>query len=245
MSSKIKKYIKIMILFVLPFQVYSEEENKGIVELTPADTSVSALDVSDSENKEIEDNKGIKEFSAPSISGFGMGAGIGANILDSKEISSAIIVNNVVRVTSTNSIKNQFWLEAHYNFGKEYITYECNAFNCLVQDIEENKRKKINKGDTFFKARRVFHGPFFAVNVSDSNSIINGVALGYMLSLRKVGSNESPTDNYFNIGIGLSTTRIQSLANGLSDGDVVEAGTQIEYRTDDETGILILFSVGI
>ncbi len=183
--------------------------------------------------------------SSPDISGLGFGVGIGVNTLSKKSIESAKIINNAVIVENESRKKTQFWLEAHYSFGKQYTTWKCLADECFVYNIRNEQNEPIKKGEIYFRPKRFFHGPFFAVNVSDSDSVINGSALGYMLSWRKVDEREKPTGMYFNLGFGASTSRIKELGGGLQEGQTVPAGTQIEYKTRDANGLLVLFSVGL
>jgi hypothetical protein len=150
---------------------------------------------------------------------FGFGAGIGvAYSLGGEIAADAEVENGVVRMKSKARGAPGAWLETHYTFGSDYVTYRCLAPKCLVQDLQGNL-KEVVAGKTFFRPRRVFHGPFLAVNVDNSKSFLfRGIGVGYMLSLRR-NDNGKPGSMHFNLGLGMSLIRGQELSGGLKDGE--------------------------
>jgi len=241
-------FLHAILILSTPFDTIAGENQEGQATIEGQEVQAAAeVETTPPEELEITPDKVIDSNKAVSvdISGFGFGVGIGVNTLSKKTVDDAQIVNNVVRIESESKRTTQIWLEVHYSFGRQYSTYKCTAKKCLVYDIIEKKLKQIKEDDTYFKPKRFFHGPFFAINMSDTQSVINGAALGYMASWRKIDAKENPTGSFFNLGFGLSSTRIQELRGDLVDGQTVSAGTQVEYKNTDDLGFLVLFSVGL
>ncbi|MGQ0696960.1 MAG: hypothetical protein ACT4PZ_01835 [Panacagrimonas sp.] len=199
-----------------------------------------------------------EETSAGVIAKMGMGIGLGVNVLDRQDVITAGVQNGRVSVTDSERSKVQIWMESHYLFGGDYARKKCGQRSCLVKDLEGGSVIK-HRGDGFFRARRFFHGPFIAVQVSDGDELLKGAALGYMVSLKREGAakaegkaklGETPPDSTplptaFNIGIGISTSKIGRLGNGLKEGQTLADGEQVFTRNRNELGVLILFSVNV
>lgn len=177
----------------------------------------------------------------------GLGVGIGVNFLGADDISDASVINGRIHVNNSEKNKVQLWLESHYLFGGDYSQWACKKTPCKVKDAETQEIRLLNKGDIYFRNRRFYHGPFFAVQVSDGDSLLQGAALGYMISLRRVGTPSATGEvaRHFNLGIAASTSKIKTLGSGQTDGAEISGGSQITYSTKSETGVLLLFSVGV
>ena len=186
----------------------------------------------------------VAEITSSSIAGdFGMGIGIGVNSTSVDYINNAAIVDGRVNITDSESIRTQLWLEAHYLFGGEYSKWTCED-GCMVYDEFEGKPKEVPSGGSYYRNRRFYHGPFFAVQVSDGDSLFNGVALGYMISLKKTSKSSAGNDRYFNLGLGVSSTKVRAINGDYSDGEEF-TGNQLTFKNSTETGVLLLFSVNV
>lgn len=176
----------------------------------------------------------VKEFG-----GLGWGIGIAANfdIRGSRnQLSSAEVVNGIVRVTDTSGNASvSFVLEAHY-FLKDYF----------LPFVDKDACKKNYPGSPI-NCTEFAHGPFVAIEVGGgaksavgANDPISGYALGWMFGMRHPNS---PTPNSsWNIGAGL---RISPKGAVLGDGFVANqpppAGeTSIRYKTEPRLGVMLL-----
>jgi hypothetical protein len=180
---------------------------------------------------------------------FGFGAGIGVNYLGgAKDINNARVTDGTIEVGDSIGVKTQLWLETHYRLGDMFKTLRCTEAECNPVPYDKTKPVPIKKNGTWQVFRKFGWGPFFAVQVGDDNSIINGAALGVLISLNKSkydSASDTSTSRAFNIGIGVSTQRIQGLALGLREGDAVGDETQVTYKNYNRTGVLLLFSTNI
>ncbi|MEN8877909.1 MAG: hypothetical protein ABF338_11810 [Hyphomonas sp.] len=182
------------------------------------------------------------------LEGLGFGVGIGVNVTSKQGVDEARIANGAVVVESESKARPQLWLEAHYSLKKsnaEYLTWNCTVSTCYEYDVIQKKYRLHRQGEAIYKRARWTYGPFFAVQVSGDGQIINGAAIGGLISWRRVAADQGLQGTAFNLGLGVSTYRQRQLANGLTDGAAAEEGTVIEYRETDEVGLLILFSVGL
>lgn len=186
---------------------------------------------------------------------FGFGAGIGVNsLVGANDVSNGRVSNGRVEVGSSESIKTSLWLETHYLFGGYYVAHKCLSDSCLAVNVNETDTKKMNdvnlykKEQIFVSFKRFRWGPFFAIQLAADDQIINGAALGGMVSLIRTNGKKSDgtlNQTAFNLGLGISSTRYQALANGLSEGDSVSADTQVITNTRNRIGLVLLFSTNI
>ena len=225
------KVILIVMMCILPLGVYGQ--------------AITIPEASEPTTGDGSDSKEIVKADATSdgLAGdFNFGVGIGVNMLDDEHVIDASVVNDEIHISNAESNRVQLWLEGHYLFGSDFTKWEC-ANGCLVLNLDGEVEEIPSKGH-YYRHRRFYHGPFFAVQVSDGDSLINGAALGYMMSFKKTDLSDSKSDRYFNVGLGVSTSKVRTLGN-QKEGDAVGANEQISFKTESVTGILLLFSVNV
>ena len=109
-----------------------------------------------------------------------------------------------------------------------------------VTDEENGIPRLVLEGHYFFGADDGFaHGPFVAVQPGD-NEIINAAALGYMVGLKRQGSE----DESWNLGIGIvADPNVQILGDGI-DANKPLPGTEesVRYKEETQYGLMLLFS---
>ena len=168
--------------------------------------------------------------------------GIGVNSIDEDHVIDAATVNGKIHVSNSESVRLQLWMEGHYLFGGDFAKWECEE-GCQIRD-ENGVTKTLPENSSYYRSRRLYHGPFFAIQVSDGDSFIQGAALGYMVSFKKESHNAGEKPSYFNLGLGLSTSKVRTLGE-QSDGDLIPDGDQLTYKTKSVKGLLLLFSVNV
>ena len=174
---------------------------------------------------------------------FGFGFGIGINRLSKAHIVDAAVINNKINIREKENDRYQLWLEAHYPLGGKYIRKKCIGGPCKVTVAGEEDRELTDQS-IFYTYRKFYQGPFFAVQVSDGDNLLNGAALGWMFSYRRGEGEPTTDDKYFNVGIGFTSTKITTLG-GKSEGDAIDvsAGETLNLKKETDHGIMILFSI--
>jgi hypothetical protein len=174
--------------------------------------------------------------------GLNWGLGVAANFdLGGTRVSSAQIVNGIVRLNDTSSnVDVSFVLEGHY-FLKEALTKGCGLPLVLP------------KGAIDVGCTEVAWGPFVAIEIGGgttsspaNNGPITGYALGWMIGLHhpKVDSSGKPDTTSWNLGVGL---RIDPKAQVLGDGFAPNlpppnGEMAIRYKTEPRAGVMVMSS---
>ena len=65
-----------------------------------------------------------------------------------------------------------------------------------------------------------------------------------MISLKKTSKSSAGNDRYFNLGLGVSSTKVRAINGDYSDGEEF-TGNQLTFKNSTETGVLLLFSVNV
>jgi hypothetical protein len=130
--------------------------------------------------------------------GIGWGIGLAADFdVGGARVSSASVVNNIVRVTdSSNNVNVGFVLEAHYFFKAREIgqNSSCKVKNSFVDAIN---------------CTDLATGPFVAIeigggsNATPNSGPITGYALGWMVGVRHPDLAIATPNSSWNFGIGL------------------------------------------
>lgn len=85
-------------------------------------------------------------------------------------------------------------------------------------------------------------GPFCAVTMGGTRSLVGGMGAGIMFGMRTDGDSQS--DNSFNVGLGgFVDPYVKTLGDGIKENEALPEGeSRIRYKYQTRTGILILFS---
>jgi hypothetical protein len=174
------------------------------------------------------------------FAGIGWGIGLAADFdIGGSRVSSASVVNNIVRVTdSSNNVNVGFVLEAHYFFkAREFGSTK----NCKAMGFVD----AINCTD-------LATGPFVAIeigggsNATPNSGPITGYALGWMVGVRHPDLALMTPNSSWNFGIGL---RVDPKAQVLGDGIVAnqplpigESATIVRTKTEPRAGLMLLSS---
>ena len=168
--------------------------------------------------------------------GLGWGIGIAADFdLGGTRVTSATVVNNIVRVTdSSSNVDVSFVLEAHY-FLRDYQFGFTGPTCTLAAALALN-------------CSNVATGPFVALEIGGGSSAtpaaggpITGYALGWMVGLQH--PTMASTSSSWNFGVGLRIDpKAQVLGDGLVANQPLPAGDSIRYKTEPRTGIMLVSS---
>lgn len=177
--------------------------------------------------------------------GLTFGVGLGLNFTAQKGVvSSANVVNGIVRATAVDDTTASLLLESHYFFVPN------TAFLGLAS---------VPKGTWG-------HGPFVAIisgagtanggnGGGSASSVISGYALGWMIGFRAPSWTQSKTDptqwvaTYngsasWNFGVGFSVNpNAQTLGDGITANAPLPAGeTSVRYKTEPLYGVILVSS---
>jgi hypothetical protein len=160
---------------------------------------------------------------------FGVGLGLSLNVQNTSRVTSASVVNGIVRVTQTADASADFVLETHYFF------------------VPKSNFFTVSAGDWG-------HGPFLGIVPSTTGSdVIAAYTAGWMIGFRE------PTWTYddkakqwnatystasWNFGIGVRVDpSVQVLGAGLVANQPLPAGeTSIRYENKPGYGMMLLSS---
>lgn len=147
---------------------------------------------------------------------FGVGISFTLDIGTSDRVNEAELVNGIVRVTDEDNGRARIMLESHY-----FFTPNASLFGVAHK----------NWG----------MGPFVALQPG-TDDIIEAIALGGMIGFRRPGA----TTESFNIGVGVVIDpNTQVLGEGIIPNEPLPAGeTEIRYKEEMQTGVLLLASFG-
>ncbi len=173
---------------------------------TPEVTAARLKQQSDTENTQAEQTfMGLK---------FGAGLGVTADLTSGSRVSSAKVVNGIVRVDDESNIQPRVFLEMH-NF--------INGKN--PPDPDHPK---------FFGT-----GPWIGIQ-SSQDKVIDSFAIGWMWGWRQ----DPKQTSSFNIGIGVVfDSKVQVLGDGIEKNKPLPAGeTEVRFKTESRTGVALVTS---
>lgn len=147
---------------------------------------------------------------------FGVGISATFDLGSNDRVSSAEVINGLVRVTDTDNVRARIMLESHFFF-------EPRGRFALTNTQSDNWG----------------YGPFIALQPG-TDEIIEAIGFGMMLGFRK---NDS-TDQSFNIGLGVAyDPNTQTLGEGVVDGEPLPEGeTDVRFLDQDQVGLLLMTS---
>jgi hypothetical protein len=159
---------------------------------------------------------------------FGVGIALSENLQAQHRITSATVVNGVVRVTQTNDASAGIILESHYFF------------------VPNRTLFGIPRGDWG-------HGPFVAIEASSGgNNVLTAFALGWMIGLRQPTWNLTTHEATYtsmaswNLGIGLRIDpSVQVLGDGITANAPLppgESSTPVRLKTTQGYGLILVSS---
>lgn len=147
---------------------------------------------------------------------FSFGLGIGVSDLSKPDVLEPVIEQGVVRITDSEKTKRGLWLETHYLLDRY-------AFGPYVS-----------------------HGPYFGMQVADSEDIIKAVSLGYMVSFKRSPIKDKTSKAAFNLGLGLHSTKIKVLGHGIVEDEPLPTGVEsVRLRSREDAGVMLMFSVSV
>lgn len=153
----------------------------------------------------------------PSDLGFSIGLGVNTLLNGNQDIKSARLENGTIVVTHEESVSKALWLETNY----------------VLPGLK--------------KAPFVRPGIFFAVQVDDElQNTLRSVAGGVLIALKRIKEDKSESKHSFNLGFGVSNTRISVLSQGLRDNQKLpENNDEIIFKHKNVWGLLAMFSFRI
>ncbi len=174
------------------------------------------------------------------FAGLGWGLGIATNFdVGGRRVTTASVVNNVVRVGDNSSnVGVSFLLEAHY-FLRDY-NFSFGGTDCKV--------KGRNGWD--YNCTELAHGPFVAIEVGGgssaspaANGVISGYVMGWMVGMRHNGLTPemaSPTASW-NLGVGLRVTpNSQVFGDGIVANQPLPAGDTLRFKNEPRLGVTVV-----
>jgi hypothetical protein len=160
----------------------------------------------------------------------GVGLALSENLQAQHRVTSATVVNGIVRVTQTNDASAGIVLESHYFF----VPTRTSLFGLVPP------------GDWG-------HGPFVAIEAgSGGNNVVTAFALGWMIGLRQ--PTWDPTTNTakysstasWNFGIGLRIDpSVQVLGDGITANAPLppgESASPVRLKTEQGYGLILISS---
>lgn len=169
--------------------------------------------------KTATDDK-LQKSNTKNFAGLDFGVGVSAtfDLGSNDRITTAEIVNGLVRVTDKDNVRARIMLESHYFFKP--------SFKFLKTDEE-------NWG----------YGPFIALQPG-TDEIIESIGAGLMFGFRRNSSSEEDANQSFNIGFGVAfDPNTQTLGEGIVNGEPLPEGeTAVRFLEQDQVGLLILTS---
>jgi hypothetical protein len=160
---------------------------------------------------------------------FGIGLGLSLNTQSTSRVTSASVVNGIVRVTQTDDASADFVLETHYFF------------------VPNRNFFSVPQGDWG-------HGPFVGIVASPTGTnVIAAYTLGWMIGFREPSWtyddkakqwNATYSTSSWNFGIGVRVDpSVQVLGQGLVANQPLPAGeTSIRYENKPGYGLMLLSS---
>lgn len=146
----------------------------------------------------------------------GFGLGIGVSFLDESDILETTVANGVIRVTDSEKVKRDAWLETHYTFDN---ISEWMGWNYLAPGI------------------------FVGVQVAGSGGTFDGISAGLLMSWKRTPIGDSKSKQAFNIGAGWVNRKIRVLGDGMVENEPLPAGEEaVRYRKKDSSGWMLMFS---
>ena len=149
---------------------------------------------------------------------FGVGVSATFDLGSNDRISTAEVVNGIVRVTDKDNVRARIMLESHYFF--------------------EPNGKFLNTSSDDWG-----YGPFIALQPG-TDQIIEAIGAGVMLGFRRKSSTESDSNQSFNIGFGVAfDPNTKTLGDDIINGQPLPEGeTDVRFLEQDQVGLLILTS---
>lgn len=147
--------------------------------------------------------------------GFGVGLSLVVDSGGDDRITSASVVNGVVRVDEESNSQARALLETHFFF------------------TSDEKLLGRAAGD-------VGHGPFMALQAG-SEDVIEAIGLGYMVGFRRAGAQDGSS---WNIGVAyMVDNKAKVLGDGISANAPLPAGeTAVRMKTQSEDSFALVFS---
>jgi len=187
-------------------------------------------------NNTIPANGSVQSPATQTFGGltFGVGLALSENVQAQSRVTSAQVVNGIVRVTQTNDAIAGIVLESHYFFVPN--TYFISP--SIVPALDWG------------------HGPFVAIVAgSGGNDVVTAFALGWMIGFRQptwttdsngqiTGKPKYSSTASWNLGIGLRVDpAVQVLGDGIVANQPLPAGeTSVRYKTVPGYGLMVLSS---
>jgi hypothetical protein len=190
------------------------EQAKAVVNAQIDQAKVAATDAT-------QKNDATKKFLGMN---WGFGVALTSNLGGKDRVTSATLVNNVVRVQQTTNQQPRIVLELHHFF--------CTGLDtCPGATTEGSMAPKPQFG----------HGPWVGVQ-SSSDQVIDAIAFGYMVGWRP-SEKDSPS---FNLGLGVVVdAKVQVLGDGVQANQPLPAGvTSVPLKNESRTGgiLMVAFS---
>jgi hypothetical protein len=159
----------------------------------------------------------------------GVGLNLSENLQAQHRVTSATVVNGIVRVTQTNDVSAGIVLESHYFF----VPTKTWLFG-VVPPLDWG------------------HDPFVAIVAnSGGNNVVTAYALGWMVGLRQptwdltTGKATYSSSASWNLGIGLRIDpAVQVLGDGITANAPLPAGesTYVRLKTVQGYGLMLVSS---
>jgi hypothetical protein len=166
-----------------------------------------------------------EEIVTDNFAGFQFGVGLSLTLDSGLEdrITSASIVNGIVRVDNQDNAIARIMLETHYFFTPD---------GCLFA------LKTSNTNCARLKGGEWGWGPFVAIQPGEGD-IVDAIGAGFMLGFRREGRKDS-----FNIGIGaVVDPNARILGDGIEANQPLPVGeTEIRFKEKEQWGWVIITS---
>ena len=190
--------------------------------------------LTDDEGKKIEEAK--KEFEAL---GFGGGYGAVVNLDDEPRIAEAEVVNGFVRVQEDDNVQFGPVMEMHkFNWALRTQTLAKVGDNWVL--VDELPGGCVPTGAVLKKVPLIGAGPFVTLRLG-GEEVVQSFGLGLIFGFRKAESDRS-----LNFGVAYVTDpNVKLLGDGIEANKALPTGeTQIRYKTTNQYGLMVMFSVG-
>ncbi len=153
---------------------------------------------------------------------FGVGLSLTLDSGSNERVTSAQLVNDIVRIDNEDNAIARVMLETHY-----FFTPDTCLFGLSRDDV-----------CSLLKGKEWGWGPFIAIQPGDGD-IIDAIGAGVMLGFRRPGREDS-----FNIGIGaVVDPNARILGDGIKANQPLPAGeTEIRYKEKEQWGVVLITS---
>lgn len=184
--------------------------------------------------EEIDEEPTSLDTTGLDFDSLGFGAGFGIMTLNKRNIKTAEIENDIVRVTKREDHTKSVWLESHYLISTRWSDYIMHGPFLALQVGSDNtvfdsyglgwmisfQREKIQKAST-------------APSTKDGGD--------------SGDSGDSSGDKTaFNIGVAFATTNVQVLGDGIVENAQIPTGVQnVRFRTENAYGLLVMVSFSL